>query len=386
VLSALSVLLSACSDDSTEQNALLTPHLPFVEFAVRETTITATGGYTFKQFVPMNGTINLVGRSGNYSASAVLAFYASYFPDRDTVNVLSATLYLHGASFFGDSTGQVGFDVYRLNRTWNQASITWDSVQSSFYDASVLRGSYTGRIGLDTEQVAVQLDTAMARQWMVTETATDYGYRYGFILVPNAASTVIRGFHSFESDSASWVPSLRLICQNVAGTVTDTTMYSLGVDTFVGNVDPLDVKPDRYYVQAGVVYRSVMNFDVSFLRQGTIVNSGILTMQRDPATSWLNRFALDTAVAIHIMGGPASTSAFSATSVQARLVPGSSVMYTADVHSDVQAWIRGPNYGIMLRTDGAREYQALDLVTIFNHAAAPALKPRLKLIYSVPKN
>jgi hypothetical protein len=40
----------------------------------------------------------------------------------------------------------------------------------------------------------------------------------------------------------------------------------------------------------------------------------------------------------------------------------------------------------MLRTDGAREYQALDLVTIFNHAAAPALKPRLKLIYSVPKN
>ena len=276
--------------------------------------------------------------------------------------------------------------MYRLNRTWNQATITWDSVDASFYDASVSRGSYTGRIGLDTEQVAVQLDTAMARLWLATETATVYGYRYGFILVPNAASTVIRGFQSFENDSASYVPSLRLICQNVAGTVTDTAIYSLGVDTFVGNVDPLDVKPDRYYIQAGVVYRSVINFDVSFLRQGYVVNSGILTMQRDPATSRLNRFALDTAIAVHIMGGPTSASSFAATSAQARLLPGSSVVYTADVHTAVQSWIRGSNYGLLLRTDGTREYQALDLVTIFNHAAAAALKPQLKLIYSVPKN
>ena len=226
------------------------------------------GGSTFKLVSAMNSTVNLVGRSGKYTASTVLAFYATYFPNRDTVNVISATLYLHGASFYGDSTGQLSFTVHRLNHSWNQGTLTWDSVQTDFYDPSVIRGNYSGRIGLDTEQVSVDLDTAMAREWMVTPTSTEYTYRYGMILVPTASATVVRGFHSFENDSTTWVPSVRLICRNVAGTVIDTTTYSLGVDTFVGNIDGLDTDTKLAYVQAGVVYRSIMNFDVSVLPKG----------------------------------------------------------------------------------------------------------------------
>jgi hypothetical protein len=300
--------------------------------------------------------------------------------------VLSATLYLHGASFYGDSTGQLSFTVHRLNRTWNQGSVTWDSVQTDFYDPSVIRGTYAGRIGLDTEQVAIELDTTMAREWLVTPTSTEYTFRYGMILVPTASATVIRGFHSFENDSTSWVPSVRLICSNVAGTVTDTTIYSLGVDTFVGNIDGLDSDAKLAYVQAGVVYRSILNFDVSMIPKGAIVNNALLTLQRDPATSWVNRFAGDTAVAAHVMEGATTTSAFEATSAVARLVPGSSTTYSADVVHAVQSWVRGPNYGLLLRTNGAREFQSFDLVTFYNHLADAPRVPRLKIIYSVPKN
>ncbi len=386
VLSALSVLLSACSDDPTEQNALLTPQLPFVEMAVRETTIVATGGSTFKQFTAMNSTVNLVGRSGKYTASTVLAFYASYFPNRDTVNVISATLYLRGASFYGDSTGQLAFTVHRLNHTWNQGTLTWDSVQTDFYDPSVIRGNYSGRIGLDTEKVAIDLDTAMAREWMVTPTSTDFTLRYGIILVPTASATVVRGFQSFENDSTAWVPSVRLICSNLAGTVIDTVTYSLGVDTFVGNVDGLDSDPKLDYLQAGIVYRSIMNFDVSLLPKGAIVNNALLTLHRDPATSWLNRFAGDTAVAVHVMQGTTTTSAFEATSATARIVPGSATTYTANITHAVQSWVRGPNDGLLLRTDGAREFHSFDLVTVYNYLADSTRVPRLKIIYSVPKN
>jgi len=386
VLSALSVLLSACSDDPTEQNALLTPHLPFVEMTVRETTIVATGGSNFRQFSTMNSTVNLVGQSGKYSASTVIAFFSSYFPNRDTVNVISAALYLHGASFYGDSTGQLSFTVHRLNRSWNQGSLTWDSVQTGFYDPSLIRGSYSGRIGLDTEQVSIDLDTAMAREWMVTPTSTDYTLRYGIILVPTASANVVRGFHSFENDSTIWVPSVRIICQNVAGTVRDTATYNLGVDTFVGNVDGLDSDPKLAYLQAGIVYRSIVNFDVSVLPKGAIVNNALLTLHRDPATSRLNRFAGDTTVAVHLMEGSTTTSAFEATSATARLVPGSPTTYTADIAHIVQSWVRGPNYGLLLRTNGAREFQGFDLVTLYNHLADAPLVPRLKIIYSVPKN
>ena len=37
--------------------------------------------------LPMNSAINLVGKSGNYTAIAAFAFYSNYFPIRDTVNV-----------------------------------------------------------------------------------------------------------------------------------------------------------------------------------------------------------------------------------------------------------------------------------------------------------
>lgn len=386
VLSALSVLLSACSDDPTEQNALLTPQLPFVEMAVRETTIVATGGSTFKQASVMNGTINLVGRSGKYSASTLLAFYANNFPNRDTVNVISATLTLHGASFHGDSTGLLDFTVHRLDRTWNQGTLTWDSVQTGLYDASAVRGSYSGRVGLDTQRVEITLDTTMARQWLATPSTTEYTFRYGMILVPTASATVVRGFRSFETDSAGWVPTVRLICLNTAGTVRDTADYNLGIDTFVGNADGLDTDPTLFYAQAGIVYRSIVNFDVSMIPRGAIINSATLTLQSNPATSWLNRFAADSALAVHLMQGATTTSGFEATSSSATHVPGSATLYAADLAHAVQSWVRGPNYGALLRIGGVREFESFDLVTLYNHTADASRKPRLKIIYAVPKN
>jgi hypothetical protein len=385
VLFAISVLLSACSDEPTEQNALLTPHLPYVEMAVRETTIVADSGSTFREYAAMNGTANLVGRTGNYTASMILAFYSSYFQDRDTVRVLSAKLHLHGASFYGDSTGQVSFTVHRLNRTWSQTSFRWDSLGTDFYDASDVRGTYSGSIGKDTEEVVIDLDTVMARQWLITPTTTEASYRYGMIFVPTSSASAVRGFQSFDSDSSNWVPHLVLICQNVAGTVTDTSTFTLGVDTFVGNIDDLNSDPRLFYLQAGVNYRSIINFNVSWIPRGAIVNNATLTVQRDPSTCFINRFAADTSFAVHPMEGSSTTSSFGSGST-ARLVSGSQTTYTADISSDVQSWVRGPNYGALLRIYGVREFETLTLVTLYGAAADNAHKPRLKIIYSVPKN
>ena len=386
VLSALSVLLFACSDDPTEENALLTPHLPFAEMAIRETTLVADSGSTFKEVTAMDANVNLVGKTGNYTATMLLGFYASYFPTRDTVNVLSATLYLRGASFYGDSTGLVGFTIHRANKSWSSSTFTWDSLQSDLYDAAVIRGSYSGRIGVDSELVEIQLDTAMAREWLASTTESEYTLRYGIILVPTAEATVVRGFQSFESDSSNWVPQVRLICQNVAGTVKDTATYSLGADTFVGNIDNLNTDPTLFYTQAGVSYRSIVNFDVGFIPRGAIVNSAILTLEANPAACMLNRFAEDTSLAIHLMTSSSSTSSFDATSSAALLVPGSKTTYTADIASQVQSWVRGPNYGALIRTYGGREFRSVDRVVLYNHAAENSRKPRLKIIYSVPKN
>jgi hypothetical protein len=384
VLSALSVLFFACSDDPTEENALITPHLPFAEMIVRDTTIVADSSSTFKEITAMNGTVNLVGKSGNYTSTMLLAFYTSYFPDRDTVNVLRATLYLRGTSFYGDSTGRVSFTIHRASTSWNQSTFTLDSLQSGLYESRV-RGSYSSGVKSDTALVEIPLDTAMAREWLASTTSSEYTLRYGMVFVPTAEATAIQGFASFESDSTAWVPAVKLVCQNVAGTVIDSATYSLGVDTFVGEVDNLVADPTLMYAQAGITYRSIVHFNVGFLPKGAIVNSAQLTLQANPAASKLNRFCQDTSLAVHIMTASSSTSSFSSSGSGAFLVPGSQTLYGADVASIVQSWHKGSNYGALIRIYGTREFSSLDLVTLYNQTAEEARRPRLKIIYSVPK-
>jgi hypothetical protein len=379
----LAVVVMACSEDPTEQNALVAP-LPFGGVAVRETTITATSGSTFQRLYAMNSTINLVGKSGDYTAISAFAFYTNYFPTRDTVNILSARLYLRAASFFGDSTAPFGFTVYRISRTWTAGGITWDTVATGFYDAATTRGSYSGGIGADTQRIVVQLDTAMARAWLKTE---DTDNKYGFVLVPNAGTNVVRGFRSFEADSAADYPTLELIAQNVAGTVRDTSTYNLGIDTFVGKNDNVASSNQLLYLQSGIVYRSLVKFDLGFIPRGSTIHLAELQLHRDPATSKLNRFAGDVSIAANLMLADSATASYSSTAFTGSLKTGTTDTYTAEVHSSVQTWVRSSNYGLLLHVSGDAEFNSFDLITFHNaNATNAALRPRLRILYSIPQN
>jgi hypothetical protein len=382
----LAVLVVSCSEDPTEQNALLAP-LPFVGVAVRETTITATAGSSFRKTLPMNSAINLVGKNGNYTAIAACAFYSNYFPTRDTVNVLSARLSLRAATFFGDSTAPFGFTVYRISRSWTAGLTSWDSVQTGFYDASTVRGSYTGGVGSDTQMITVQLDTAMVREWLRTVGTSNADTKYGFVLVPTPETGVVRGFRSFEADSAKDIPTLEIIAQNAAGTVRDTVSYSLGIDTFVGNNDAVIASPQLLYVQAGIVYRSILTFDVSFIPRGSTVHLAELQMERDPATSKLNRFSGAASIDAHMMLADSATGTFASSGPTVSLKTGTATTYTADLHTAVQSWVRGPNYGVLFRVTGEQEFTSFDLLTFHNVTATNVQqRPRIRIVYSIPQN
>ena len=383
----LAFVVAACSEDPTEQNALLAP-LPFLEVAVRETTITATDAQTFRKYVPMNGRYNLVGLSDGYTAYTPISFYSNLFPWRDTVTVVSARLSLRAATFFGDSSGSFGFTVHRIERNWGQTTTTWDSVQSGFYDPSVLRGEYHGGVGSDTEMVYVELDTVMAREWLRSVPPGEtVNTKYGFILIPTPGSTVVRGFHSFDADTAKDRPSLRIISVNNAQTVRDTMTFILGIDTFTGNVDGLESRTDLLSAQAGVVYRNILNFDVSFMSKGTLISKAELLLERDPLTSRLNRFSGDSAIAVHTVIEKGVLDGFEALSTQGLRKAGTADTYVADARRAVQAWVGSANYGLLIRVDGEREFQTFDLLTFHSPtASSAALRPRLKILYSVPKN
>jgi hypothetical protein len=379
----LTFMLGACSDTPTEANSPKSP-LPVFDVVTRDTAIAAAGSSTFKEYVVMDGAANLIGRSGNYSASALIEFYQAYFPIRDTAKVFSAKLTLQSIYWFGDPTGSIAFDVYSINSPWSSSTFTGDTLVTGFYDPSVIRGTYSSTAGPDTQQVVINLDTAMVRSWLSTSGASA---NYGVILVPNAASNVVRGLHQFDSDSAKMQPTLQIIAGNVAGTVFDTTSYTLGMDTFVGNIDNLATDPTLLYAQSGVVYRSLLNFDVSFIPRGAIINAAELQLVRNRTASRIDKFTTDTVVYAHVAlnsSVPPSIENEVLASPGRRMTDSAST-FSFDIRHAVQTWLTGPNYGLLLRAGNTQEFSSFSLYTFYNQRAGTGLRPRLRIVYSMKK-
>lgn len=380
------VLLAAgfagCSEEPTEKNSLVTS-LPLADVTVRDTVIGASSAASYRQFLPMDGRNNNVGRFGNYTAIAALQFYQSTLPARDTALVYGATLFLRMERWAGSPNGQLAFTVHRIQRAWSPVTLTWDTVQTAFYDPAV-RGTYTGSASADTLLIAVDLDTAMVREWL-RSVPSGPDLKHGIVLIPTAGSSLIRGFRAFDYDSAAAYPTLRIIAGSPTGSARDTARYPYGIDAYVGNIDNLTADPTLLYCQGGVDYRTLMKFSTDFIPRGAIINKAELRLQRDPVTSLLTKFSDDSSAAASTAASADPLPLFDALFAPGTRLANTPYTYTFDITRSVQAWVKGPNYGLVVRVAPPRETLNFDLLTFFSPKAPANLQPRLRLLYSIPK-
>jgi hypothetical protein len=249
----------------------------------------------------------------------------------------------------------------------------------------VERGRFSGSVTADTQQIAIALDTSMAREWLRTPTSTT-DTKYGVFLLPSPSSTVIRGFSSFDvADSVR--PSLEIIATNVAGTTRDTSVFTLGADTFVGSLDFFAPDPARLTLQAGLPIRSTLRFDVSGIPRGAIVNAAELLLVRDPVASRLNRFSGDSLISGHVLLTDADTLFESdASSAIGGTKDGVALTHTLNLRHAVQSWLRGPNYGLLLRVSSATEFSSADRYVFYSpQAQDSSLHPRLRIVFATQR-
>jgi hypothetical protein len=376
-----------CSDEPTALNSVGTQLLR-TRVTVKDTTLLATGSSTFRQPVATGGNINLLGRSGNYVAYALLQFTPALLPHRDTVNVLSAEFSFRAVTWFGDSLSTFGFTVHKITEGWNEGTFQWDSLslKPNFYETAS-RGDTTVVVQGDTQTVSVRLDTGLVREWLQPRTIT----QYGIILIPTPGTNVIRGMNPFyfnlEEDSTKYYPTLRVIAQGFSASAPDTSTYIFGFDTFVGNVTSLTTDPELLYLQAGIAYRSRIHFDLTSVPKGAIINEAQLLLVENPAANRLTKFSGEKVVAGHLLASATDTTRFESFGELGKI--SSANTYTLRIRHAVQEWVRGAsnNHGLLLRNISTNEFSSFDLYTFYNHAAADTTKrPRLKVVYTIEKN
>ncbi len=380
----IAVMAVGCSESITNP---LTPGsgLRRDDVIIRDTTLVAVADSVFLLRLAPDSLLlaptqrNLIGKNGNYTALAAVRFYP---PARDTISVLSAKLTLRFISRQGDPAGSFGFTVHKILSEWNQRSLTWPKVnEAGFYEASVQRGSYTSTAVTDTQLVTLDLDTTMVREWFRSGQSS-----YGVLLVPTLTSTMIRGFSAFDYDSSKFWPKLEVIATdaNRTGRFRDTTTFQdpPGADTYVADVAPFPFDSSRIYTQAGIVYRSVLRFDVSHLPAGTIINSAELLLERDGALSATFGFSPDPTPVVHALTRSDSV-VFEAPFSGGALKGSSTTTFAFDVRRQVQLWVNGANHGLLLRQALANEINTLDLFVFYGRRAADVAKrPRIVIKYT----
>jgi hypothetical protein len=380
------VALLSCSEEPTPENSLVAVG-PLSGFATRETLLTAVSTWFERIYSPMNGPVNVTGRAGNFTSYTLIQFFPSLFPARDTIKVLSATLRLRAVSWYGTPTAPFGFTVHRISRPWGSTTISWDSVQTGFYE-SQSRGAYAVSATPDTFDVTVDLDTAMVREWFQTSTSTTTT-KYGIILIPDGSTTgCARGVYSFGTgDTADWSPKLTVIATNAAGTSVDTSAFSSGQDTFVGTDEFTPSDPALFPLRAGVNYRAGVRFDLRGIPKGSILNKAEMVLHQDPSGSRLSPFTVDTLISPHFLFSDTSlTSVFSSEdrSSFGRQLPASPGSFAFDLRKVAQSWLRGPNYGALLRFSSDDEFSSAELITFYGAAADSSRRPSLRIMYSNP--
>ncbi len=386
VVKTLLIALTAagCSESITNP---LTPGsgLQRNDVIIRDTTLVAVSDSVFLLRIPPDSLLfaptqrNLVGKNGNYTALAAVRFYP---PARDTISVLSAKLTLRFISRQGDASGAFGITVHKILSEWNQRSLTWPKAnEAGFYETGVVRGSYSSTGTADTQVVSIELDTVMVREWYRSGQTS-----YGVLLVPTPTSTIIRGFSAFDYDSSHFWPKLEVIATdaNRTGRFRDTTVFQspAGADAYVANADPFPIDSERIYTQAGIVYRSVLKFDVSRLPRGAIINSAELQLERDGALSKVFGFSPDPTPVVHAITRSDSV-VFESPFSSGALKGSSPTTFAFDVRRQVQLWVNGANHGLLLRQALANEINTLDLFVFYgSRAADPAKRPRVVIKYT----
>jgi hypothetical protein len=377
ILLLISLVWSNCSDEPTSVGVGLLSSQDLVQ--VDTATVTTVTGGVLKKPINTGGSNNLlVGKyrttdGKTYEARALLRFPG--IPDTlKSATVLSASLILGSKYRFGDPQGNLSFNVYKMTQGWTEYGVTWDSISIASYDP-IVRGSFSSAIA-DSDSVAISLDPSLINEW--AQGVADSQTVQGVILAPTDASTKIVGFSSFQSLDATREPQLLVTFLSSDGTVQDSLLFITGQDTYVANIDNLPSDPNLLYVQAGIAYRSTVQFSLDSIPLHVGINRAILELTRSPSSAPQSSRSIDSLVSVLLVS---SDSVDITTFVLGSRVDPDSDVYSFVVTPEVQQWISAkPNYG--LEIEAYAESSQLDLFTFYSASAGPSLRPRLKIIYS----
>jgi hypothetical protein len=347
---------------------------------ILDTTYISSNNY--RRYINSNGSQNmLVGYtvlSGNQYYSRSLIQFNGITGNYLSPTVVSASLRLKYSKYaFKDTTGQVSFNIYRVNKKFDLTTVTNDSVGTSDIGSTSL-GSYTGS-PTNSNAINITLDNQTMKDWLSYAADTNYSVKnYGLAFVPNSGSNTIKGFYSGFADD-----TLKPIITVVVQTTTSFDTLTFGTSTSASLSDaPLSSIPTSQYfvVQNGIAFRDILKFNFSSqLPANATINEAYLQITLNSAQSYITS-GTSNQIKVDMITDSSTKASNDESFYLTRL---DSITYTVRINQIVQRWISGliPNYGVVLKCPS--EKINLDNFVFYGPDNADVSKrPRIRVRYT----
>ncbi len=243
----LSCCAPGCSDEPNAVGIKILP--PQDSLHIVTYVASATSSSSFLDRVRGTSSTFLLGKTNGIEARTMLRFAGiSAIPLTSVID--SAVLSLPINYRFKDSSGTLGFEVHRMLLPFTGTTFTWDSTTASGVYSDTVSGTFLRNITNQDTVLRLRIDTTLIKQWQQTDNGA-------IILLPNAVgANVVVGVSNITS-----FPQLTVSYHDSADTIMTIAPTSTS-GLFLAD-GPLPVLPASFVLQAGIVYRGIVRFDLT---------------------------------------------------------------------------------------------------------------------------
>lgn len=387
-----SIYFSACTDDPSELgSALVSQDLVGLDSldSYKDTLPQTSSNYKFETSLGASQMLLLGKNTANGVTNEAYTVLSFYFGLQDTIKtyllsnslkVVSATIELDASYKIGNPVPGFSFTGHKVNKGWTAAGFIIDSldrIEPDYGNNSITGGP---RFSNNDSTMVFDVDTALVQYWLLAEADPGLPYDNGILLKPVSSGGIL-GFNSISSGYADKVPVLTVKVNKAGWDSVRTLTFTPAVDISVVKGD-VPVSTENIFLQTSVLLNSILKFDLSKLPEHAVINYAQLELTADTNLTVKGDNYTDALYA----------SLFSNASHPDTTVTGnialnrSGVVYKGNITSFVQKWISTKeNNGILLRTVDLNN-RGVDMFAIKSSTAAdPAVRPRLKIIYTNKK-
>ena len=366
------LIVTSCSDDPSELGKGLTS--PNDGLKIDSAVVFANRDTSFLYEVVGTGN-SLVGYSQGVEVRTLMQF-TGFTAIPSTVTVDSAIVTFPVDFKFLDSTGTIGFEVHEMLNAWSQSTFKWDSVSVAGEYNATPSSTFLGNVVPSDSTIQFHIDQLVAKWIQAGTDAPD-----GMMLIPSSiSSSLIIG--SLSNALIETRPHVVVYYRNGADTDRTSTFYTTQ-RTFAAN-SPQPVMAGRLFAQAGIAFRTRVQFDSLILPPKASINRAILTVSFDGLNSEVNHYTRDSLLISQERKNVYPFDSLAYTTICAPTTIGAQKIYQANVTQLVQAWIsREPNYGILLRTFD--ENSDVERFALYGSLSPQALKPKLVVTFTTFK-